>query len=391
MNPFALAISFISWLAMAGIGSAIALTWRGQEIVGLQFNRPLLLVNYFNSGFPKRALTGTIALLFGTDLQGVVYFHIASALWLASPLAVMLYLAASRIDIRSRMMLTALLVLPPHLFMSWAPDLGRVDMLTLGMVSWAAVAAITGRPALGAVILAVGALCHETAIVFGVPLLLAISFQEGRWQSLARFAAPVAALLAVIAIAQALLAPTPTRLIEVMSAASESQMRDIAIYSYIWSKIPEVICVNLSNSHYFPSVAIGFALLLLLIVAHGCKDRSTFALYAVAVLTPFVVASIIAVDVGRWLSMSALNVWLLTAARIALTLAAPWHSFQHLLLCILAAAVTWSAGPTEPLHPSPKLSRLGSIIGAVPPWPPNQDNASCIDQDAFRSIRSAIR
>lgn len=391
MNPFALAISFISWLAMAGIGSAIALTWRGQDLIGLQFNRPLLLVNYFNSGFPKRALTGTIALLFGTDLPGVVYFHIASALWLATPLAVILYMAASRIDLRSRVMLTALLVLSPHLFMSWAPDLGRVDMLTLGMVSWAAVATIAGKPALGAAAVAVGALCHETAIVFGVPLLLAISFQSGKWQSVARLAVPTTAILAVIGIAQVLFAPSPARLIEVMSAAPESQMRDIAIYSYIWNTIPAAICVNLSNGHYFQSVAIGLALLLLLIVTHGCKDRSTLALYAVAVLTPFVVASIVAVDVGRWLSMSALNVWLLMAARIALTRAAPWHSFQHLLFCILAAAVTWSAGPTEPLHPSPKLSRLGSIIGAVPPWPPNQDNASCIDQDAFRSIRSAIR
>lgn len=391
MNLFALAVSFISWLAMAGIGSAIALTWRGQELIGLQFNRPLLLVNYFNSGFPKRALTGTIALLFGTDLQGVVYFHIASAIWLATPLAVILYLAASRIDLRSRVMLMALLVFSPHLFMSWAPDLGRVDMLTLGMVSWAVVALIAGRPAIAALVLAIGALCHETAVVFGVPLLLAISFQAGRWKSVARFAAPAATLLAVIALAQVVFAPSPARLIAVMSSAPESQMRDVAIYSYIWNTIPAAICVNMSNSHYVPSVAIGLVLLLFFIVAHGCKDRRTFALYAVSALAPFVVAAITAVDVGRWLSMSALNIWLLTAATIAVSRAAPWQGFRQLAACATVAVIAWSAGPTEPLHPSPKLSRLGSMVGIAPPWPPAPGNASCIDQDAFRSIRSAIR
>lgn len=372
MNRAALVISCIAWLVMVAVGNLITVFWSGlyDQMIGLDYNRTLLTINYWNSGFARRALAGTVAIPFG-DLRRPetgIYFHAASVVWLATPLAVLLYRVTAATSLRTGAVFAFLLCISPLLFLSWSADLARVDMLTCGFVAWAVVAGISGRPIMAGVLLCLGALCHELALIYGLPLLLVITYERGARHEATTFLATCAALLIPIYAAQMMFAAPAAQLVANMAVIPDSVHRDIAIYAYAWNFIPAAICSNLVSDHYWPGMAWCSFAIVCLAIAHGGGLRGSLPLLFASLL-PFLVICAITTDLGRYLSIAALNIWLLAASLAIMRERAPWPSTYALAGYIALALLAWAPGPTEPLHPNVALKELGRALDWGSQWP----------------------
>ena len=111
------------------------------------YNRGALSLNYFEHGFIRRGLGGTLLRgIAGSPLAGCVdellVFHLLSAIWLTIPLALLVKWAIGR-DRKAAAWLAILLVASPQLFWAWGGDLGRIDMFVEGCLAWGVIALVT--------------------------------------------------------------------------------------------------------------------------------------------------------------------------------------------------------------------------------------------------------
>ena len=216
------------------------LTWRALYETTM-YSRVVIFVNYFDDGFIRRGLAGTLAALISRKSElGILGYLFFSIAFLTTPLGLLVARLAARLPLRNAIYLSAVLVLSPQTFLGWSRDLVRTDVLAAGFIAWSTLAAIDGRRRLAVLLVVAGLLVHEVAFIFGAPLLVACFHKELRAGRLTRRAALGLVLglvggAAVVVALQYLLSPPAAdiaaRMVRAFPASPTDRIwRDIAIY-----------------------------------------------------------------------------------------------------------------------------------------------------------------
>ena len=82
------------------------------------------------------------------------------------------------------------MLLSPQLFWGWSREPARSDMLICGIIAWSLIAGLGGRFFIPMVLLFIGSLIHETAIIYGGPMLVAMWYVVPTPRRSARSRAP---------------------------------------------------------------------------------------------------------------------------------------------------------------------------------------------------------
>ncbi|HEX8415411.1 MAG TPA: hypothetical protein VF637_16255 [Sphingomicrobium sp.] len=306
------------------IGGADEGAWR--TVQGNYYNAIFLTANYFDVGFVRRGLGGSIARLFSNDpFRGALALHALSGAYLIAAVGMIQYqLLVARQNLMA-LFTAAFTILSPQLFAGWATDVGRTDMLVIGTIAWSCIALRAGRPALAAAVLTWGFLAHETSIIFGAPLALVIAAEELRQRRLTRRELVGAAALTVsgvaaIATLQVLCAPSASVFLAVMQRLAptaidqdHADLRDVAAYMMVLGSrgLKTAICYNLTWPGYRVMVAMSLIVTLMNCAALGLERR--FLGTILAVVMPVMFMNTVANDAGRWVKFGCANAWLLSA------------------------------------------------------------------------------
>ncbi|RYG70538.1 hypothetical protein EON77_13850 [bacterium] len=197
-------------------------------------------------------------------------------------------------------------------------------MLAAGFIAWATLAISFQRRWTALVLVLAGLLVHETAYVFGAPLLVIAFWDDYRsgvldFRQMGRLIAALVAGAAAILVAQGALSASPDALAASMVAAfpvadADRLIRDLAIYMAAGGSraLGSAVCHNFElNPKWFIT---GVASLLVLAAYAVILPlwRRPLALL-LAVFAPMLFMLLVANDVGRWLKLAVVNAWLLTA------------------------------------------------------------------------------
>jgi hypothetical protein len=299
------------------------------SIFHFDYTRVVIAVNYLDNGFVRRGLGGTIARMLSVDwISSGLLFNLVSLVWLVAPLVIFIARLGGKVSSAAFLYLAGIIVFSPQTFLGWSAELARTDMLVAGFVAWAALATMFGRRGLGLSILLAGFLAHETAVIFGAPLLLVLNVEAfasgklGRGVAI-RLAAAFVGGLGIIVLSQALLSPPGPTIATYMFHASPpsyttvwgadaGMYRDIAIYMMVSGMrgVETAICYNLDfNPQYY--LTAGFCLAILVAYVFILVLQKHILAVFVAVFVPVIFMSLIANDTGRWLQLGVINAWLL--------------------------------------------------------------------------------
>lgn len=353
------------------------------------YNRAALSLNYFEHGFIRRGLGGTLLdWIGGSPLAGCVdellLFHLLSAIWLTVPLVLLVRRAIAR-DRADGAWLAVVVAASPQLFLAWGGDPGRIDMFIEGCLAWAVLALVQGWvwAALGTVLF--GLLAHENAVIYGVPLLAALYAGRQPRPDL-RKAGLLAAVLAggIVAIFAGHIAFTtasPQDIVDsVLRSQAPSYKRDFAAYIAATGGkgITTSLCQSLGRPA-MPFYVVG-SLAIIALYAWLLRIRTGQILaYALITALPFAAVSLVAVDYGRWLSYAVFNGWLFAAATIHPREHGPSGRASYLWRAIVLAGLV-AMRPTHVQYPNyfarqvaqrlwtEKGTKLKTIDACDPSW-----------------------
>ncbi|TFU03184.1 hypothetical protein EUV02_08290 [Polymorphobacter arshaanensis] len=337
------------------------------------YNIAVLTPNYFDNGFIRRGLGGSIVYLIdgGTAAHGgsaAAIYQFFGAVMLALPMALLLRRLIARDDRLWRWFAVFMLV-SPQLFWGWSRDPGRSDMLICGIIAWSLIAALGGRFFIPVLLLFIGSLIHETAIIYGGPMLVAMWFLTHR-QGKVDLAHGISAyallmvLLALAALARQHFGDDVTGIAATVRGArlvaDNGRIFDIATY-LTWSGFRSIgtsLCMAFSDRAVPWVIAACFVVLLV-----NCRvlfDRSLLVkcLLGFVALVPMIFMSAIAIDHGRWLMFAVSNAWLaVVAVRVmGIETAQPTVRDRRISGALLAALVLM--GPTSAHFPSYLAEKL---------------------------------
>jgi hypothetical protein len=348
------------------------------------YNYAILQPNYFNSGFMRRGLGGTIFAFFdsGRPDSSLAYFQIFMALWISIPLGALMY-RISKLGDWTWLWFGIVLVASPQLVQAWSHEIGKSDMLICGFVAWAVLNVLDRRFVIASVLIFMGSLCHETAVVYGLPLcsLVWFSMYQGGKASVRDGVLSVGLLLALLfvtAIAEGILsAPRSTIASIIVNSGPADKLRYQAAYmtSGGLKSITTSLCESFSRPPallYIFSIIITCAMYSIVLLARAWK--STVAL-AFAALLPMLFMSVVAVDYGRWLCFAVMNAWL-AAVTLRLTGWTPSQTPRSSYLwatAVLAALV--AMGPATVFSASKVTTHIARRI-----WGPVTEPLDYFDQ-----------
>ena len=348
---------------------------------GMFYSIAFLSADYFDFGFIRRGLGGTIAHLFSADpYRAALAFHLFSALLLIASLAAFQLRLRGRTNLLAASFMAAFIAFSPQTFAAWSWDAGRTDLLVMALIAAAALAQERSRPLLAALLLWVGSLAHETALIFGIPLLttLAVARADGgsprrrrEWLALATLAVAVLATMLL----QATVAPSRAAFVGGMLAriplATEQvyeDLRDCAVYMMTtgFRGVRTALCFNA----YYPWYPLMVLAAVLVAAANALAlglDRRPL-LFVLAAALPMLFMNVVANDVGRWLKLAVAGSWILSCVlqcRGELALAP-----RRVALGAVIVLVLLPMGATRVHQVSPAIA---TQIAARFDWPPYPD------------------
>ena len=370
---FALLVALSTRLLASAVWRHVLLT----EESPLLYHAATLAFNYFDFGFVRRGLAGSVVSLLGPDrLLGTAIFHVLCAAAVAGGAAALfLHL---RLRAGERLLYVLLFV---ALMLRWAEDPGRTDLAVAALL-------IAAGLAFQARLLLVACLCvgvslgiHETGLIFGVSLLAALLLDGGRWRQVTRRNATAGVLVLSTFIALYVLlgtlpqADVPTMVSVVRSRFPRHEYVDWAIYFAVSGGrgVRTSVCQNLGDPTYPLHLATGLGVIGLFITLLRRRTRPSLAAALLAAVPPVLVLSIVANDLSRWTVLAALNVWILSAVAAAesdLGGDAGARSWQRTSLRLGVAVLviplihpkTWRI--EDPIFsPSPVIDRLVQELG----------------------------
>jgi hypothetical protein len=293
--------------------------WKG-ELFGphspLLYQASTLGFNYFEMGAIRRGLGGSLVHLLGHDqLRATAAFHLLSAMAVA--LAGCLNIARLNAPVATRALFAFVLV---SIMLRWAEDAGRTDMAVAALLACAAWAVTRRMLVAASAFICVGLFVHETSVIYGVPLLIALMWKR-RLSSFTRKSVWVAAAVFVVtflAYAAIVLLPHADRhaMAEIVRAKlPPDRIVDWGIY-FALSGVRGVqasICQNRTDPNYWLHTVGGLAVIATMTLALARSVRSVRSMWvraAIAALPPFFFMCLVANDTSRWTMLASFNAWL---------------------------------------------------------------------------------
>ena len=308
-------------MMQAGITPMIELTKEA-----MYYNVTFLSANYIDVGFVRRGLGGTIARLLSPDpYVGALLFYLLSLVALIAGFLILGWRTLTAVSLPNRLFMLVFCMASPQLFLGWGNDIARTDLAVIACIVFAVIALIGERPVVAAVLLFVGSLMHETAIIFGLPLLFAVAMarSDDGLPGLRRLLPHAIGLLAgvmVTALVQGALTPDMDvfvgRMIEHTPqpmAQRFADLRDCAIYMMVGGLrgLKTAMCYNL----YYRAYPLMIAFTLVVTIANGVilGVERRWALFALAIVGPTLFMDLVANDLGRWVKFGCAATWVLSA------------------------------------------------------------------------------
>lgn len=339
--------------------------------------------NYFDFGAIRRGLAGSIVHLVPTGLvDGTLIWHLMCSAGL-SALVLWLWLQA-RLTRPQRLIFLGGFV---ALALRWGDDGGRIDMAVAACLVAATLAVVKGRPVLSTALIGLGLLVHETSLIFGLPLLVALLWQRGGWKAFSArqrggFAA-VGVLTGLAYLSPNLLphADIPTMVDGVRAKLPPHQHVDWAIY-YAVSGLRGVrtsVCQNAIDPNNWLHPLGGLILIGVAYRALGGGRRAALKWALLAALPGFAFLCAVANDDSRWAVFACFNVWLVMAAARPPEghAPSPWVPGKRSVALMLAFAVLLVYRSNNVPHriyvPSPFVEAIVSRLGGPPT--PSVDHA----------------
>lgn len=291
----------------------------------MYYNMTFLSANYIDIGFVRRGLGGTISrVLFNDPDTGAITFHILSTAALILSLLILGWKSLKKISFYNTLFLMMFCVISPQLFLGWENDIARTDMAVIACIVLAAVSLVTDRPSIAALMLFVGFLAHETAIIFGLPLIFVIALARSDTglrglRHLLPHAIGLAVAVVGIALVQGSLTPDTDvfvrRMIEHTPPPPEQwykDIRDCAIYMMVGGLrgLKTAMCYNL----YYKAYPLMIAFTLLITIANGLilGVERHWMLFIMAIVGPTLFMDLVANDMGRWVKFGCAATWVLS-------------------------------------------------------------------------------
>ncbi len=275
--------------------------------------------NFFQFGFVRRGLGGSIAYLLGPNLlYATAFFHVLSAIWVAALVCWLL----SRIAAPPPVLAPFALILV-DLMLFWAEDGGRTDMAVAGLLALSAIAVTHTRPVLACLCVAVGLAIHEISFIFGLPLLAALFLGQRRFRTISirvvvgAAAVILSALLLYVSLDLPSHADSKTMVATIRSELPRSIQVEWALY-YALSGVRGVrtsLCQNVIDPNHILHALGAGVLVLLSTFALAGRRLSVWMLALLASLPSFLFLWSVANDMSRWATLSLFNVWLVCACR----------------------------------------------------------------------------
>lgn len=347
-----------------------------QPTPDLAYQTAVLAFNYFEFGAIRRGLGGSIVYLLHPDIfVGIFLFHMLSAALVAG-VAACWFARLDATPLRRGCFMLVMLAL----MMRWAEDAGRTDMLVAATIGLAAIAVSQRRLGWAVGSLGVGLLVHETAFIFGVPLVAGLLLQPGVWTSMGTRARQrgaavfVVSLLVYVVIAKLPHFDGATAARIAAAKFAPSEYVDWAIYFAIAGtrSLATNLCQNANDPSYWLHPTGGLLVMALVWLALGSRLPGEWASATVAALLPFAFLCVITNDISRWAMLACFNLWLLLMfAHRPVDTAAPKPRLAFaaaLLLLPLTSAKLGVAG-TPIYSPSPLLERLAQKRFGAPYTP----------------------
>jgi len=333
--------------------------------------------NYVDFGFVRRGLAGSIVHLIGGDrLVATSAFHILSAVLVAGAACGLL----ARRPLR-RSTAGVFILLFAALVGRWTEDAGRTDMLVATLLVLAVVMLTSARPVWACVAVGIGLFVHETALIFGIPLLVALSLNDARWRHFTT--AQWIGVAAVLASALVLYAAFPvlphadlaTIVSTVQSRLPPKEHVDWAIYYAVsgWRGVNTSICQNAGDPTYVRHVLSGLLIIVLFVIILRQHRPPRRRLVLLASIPSYLFLCVIANDFSRWTVLAAFNVWLIAVSELR-TDDAGRLRFTGLHVASAAAMIAllspWTATVRYPIYvPSPAVD-WSFLRFREPPTPP---------------------
>jgi len=328
----------LSWLttsAMLANGSY----WSDE---GIRYRAATLMFNYIDLGAVRRGLGGTLLRLTGLHpLFGLAVFHLLSSVFAAAVFCALIWQRSVRPLDRVLWVTGA-----AALFLLWSSDAGRTDAVVAALLGLATLQA-RRRPVMSALCLVFGLAFHEVALVYGIPLGLAL-WLDGRWRRSPGAASPSAgmeghrsmgvlqrtwmtqrslifagAVVIVAACVQALLDRLPHADVGrtaywFWSRFPWSEAAEWALYFYVAGSrgIELAMCNNRAvDPNYVIHLLSGIASIGVAVLVFNGNWRRTALPPLVAALVPFLFLSAISIDMARWSAFAMLNAWFVCVSR----------------------------------------------------------------------------
>jgi hypothetical protein len=219
--------------------------------------------------------------------------------------------------------------LAPPILLTWSDAIGKTDILVAGFLAWAAFAAIHSRFLLSVAFVAAGALVHETAVIYGGPLLVSICAthwsqrpQDRKVMATAVVALPII-VVAILFLQKSFSVPDRTiiQLIQDRTPLNQSPfdvslVRDLA--AFMTAGGTRTIHDSQCASFMRPSIVVLIGGCVISVALYWTallvNSWRSLAVIALASLVPFAVMDVVAIDYGRWTSFALLCAWLAAAA-----------------------------------------------------------------------------
>jgi hypothetical protein len=254
-------------------------------------------------------------------------------------------------------------------------------MFVAALLGLAVLMLTAARPVWASLAVGVGLFVHETAFIFGIPLLVAVSLDDARWRRFTtaqwiRAAAAFASTLVLYAAFPVLPhADLATIVATVRSSLPPGERVDWAIYYTVsgWRGVSTSICQNAGDPTYARHFLSGLLIIALFVIILGQHRPPRRALVLLASIPSYLFLSVVANDLSRWTVLAAFNVWLIAASEVR-TDAAYRPRFTGLHVAGAAAMIAlvspWTARVGIPIYvPSPAIDwtfeRFG--VAATPP------------------------
>jgi hypothetical protein len=262
-------------------------------------------LSWFDTGFARRELAGTVIRLFTPDpLIGTAWFGFIT--YAAFALAGIWLCCRPSLGFPRRLFLGALLL---AILVRLSADIGRTDPAIMALGIGAALAASRAHWILCASFVFIALLVHETGLIELAPLVAVVAWGSGSWR---RWQAPNAVAGAIIlASAVGLYAATLHPHYDLFAATAKIHARfphpedaDTAIYQNLVGPAALRLANCFIRRDTLYPVQVGDGLFLCLLFAVGLQP-TRWRLMLAACALPFLALSAIAIDVGRWATFAA--------------------------------------------------------------------------------------